>query len=98
MDQEIYKLQNKIKFKLQSIEPERQSALRRIEASIKDTYSECPNAKVEMYGSMATGLAIDSSDMDLLVSGIFNNFIPDPAKHMYFPRPISAVDKSLLVD
>lgn len=25
-----------------------------------------------MYGSMATGLAIDSSDMDLLISGIFN--------------------------
>ena len=24
-----------------------------------------------MYGSMATGLAIDSSDMDLLISGIF---------------------------
>ena len=24
-----------------------------------------------MYGSMATGLAIDSSDMDLLVSGVF---------------------------
>ena len=26
-----------------------------------------------MYGSMATGLAIDSSDMDILVSGVFNN-------------------------
>jgi predicted nucleotidyltransferase len=26
-----------------------------------------------MYGSMATGLAIDSSDMDLLISGIFEN-------------------------
>ena len=25
-----------------------------------------------MYGSMATGLAIDSSDMDLLISGIFD--------------------------
>ena len=25
-----------------------------------------------MYGSMATGLAIDSSDMDVLVSGVFN--------------------------
>ena len=24
-----------------------------------------------MYGSMATGLAIDSSDMDVLVSGVF---------------------------
>jgi predicted nucleotidyltransferase len=34
---------------------------------------ECPNAKIQMYGSMATGLAIDSSDMDLLISGIFEN-------------------------
>jgi DNA polymerase sigma len=67
MDQEIYKLQSKIKLKLLSIESERQSALRRIESSIKETYSECPSARVEMYGSMATGLAIDSSDMDLLV-------------------------------
>ena len=26
---------------------------------------------VQMYGSMETGVAIDSSDMDLLVSGMF---------------------------
>ena len=26
-----------------------------------------------MYGSMATGLAIDSSDMDVLVSGVFSS-------------------------
>lgn len=26
-----------------------------------------------MYGSMATGLAIDSSDMDILVSGVFES-------------------------
>jgi DNA polymerase sigma len=32
------------------------------------------DVKVQMYGSMETGLAIDSSDMDILVSGIFNNF------------------------
>jgi|LauGreDrversion4_2_1035121.scaffolds.fasta_scaffold52982_1 DNA polymerase sigma len=36
-------------------------------------YLECPNARINMYGSMATGLAIDSSDMDLLISGIFEN-------------------------
>ena len=34
---------------------------------------ECQNGvSVQMYGSMATGLAIDSSDMDLLVSGVFD--------------------------
>lgn len=35
------------------------------------SYIESSSAKVEVYGSMATGLAIDSSDMDLLVSGVF---------------------------
>jgi len=30
-----------------------------------------PEARIQIYGSMATGLAIDSSDMDLLISGVF---------------------------
>lgn len=34
-------------------------------------FIEAQHARVQMYGSMATGLAIDSSDMDLLVSGVF---------------------------
>lgn len=53
-----------------------------------------------MYGSMATGLAIDSSDMDLLVSGVFTNMMQqDIQKHVYFPRPpLSVVDRSLLVE
>jgi hypothetical protein len=38
-DQEIYKLQEKLKFKLSSIEAERASVLRRIEAQVKQTYS-----------------------------------------------------------
>lgn len=33
---------------------------------------EFSNLSVQMYGSMATGLAIDSSDMDVLVTGVFN--------------------------
>jgi len=28
---------------------------------------------VQIYGSMATGLAIASSDMDILVTGLFTN-------------------------
>ena len=39
--------------------------------STNGSYIESSSAKVEVYGSMATGLAIDSSDMDLLVSGVF---------------------------
>lgn len=33
---------------------------------------EFPEARVQMFGSMASGLAIDSSDMDILVSGVFS--------------------------
>lgn len=36
-------------------------------------FIDSPFVKVQMYGSMATGLAIDSSDMDLLVSNVFNS-------------------------
>lgn len=35
-------------------------------------FLEFPEAQVQIYGSMATGLAIDSSDMDILVQGVFN--------------------------
>jgi predicted nucleotidyltransferase len=34
------------------------------------------NIKVEIYGSMATGLAIDSSDLDILVSDFINQSSP----------------------
>jgi DNA polymerase sigma len=34
----------------------------------KDCGQYQDNVKVEIYGSMATGLAIDSSDLDILVS------------------------------
>jgi len=39
-----------------------------------------------MYGSMATGLAIDSSDMDLLISGIFNSKEENIHHPYYFPK------------
>ena len=41
LDQEIYKLQHKLKTKIASIEPERQSVLKRIEEIVKETYSTC---------------------------------------------------------
>lgn len=37
-----------------------------------------------MYGSMATGLAIDSSDMDILVSGVFSD--------------VQVIDRPLLIE
>lgn len=53
-----------------------------------------------MYGSMATGLAIDSSDMDLLVQGLFSSTSlnsADPSKNMLYPR-FTVVERSILVE
>ena len=33
---------------------------------------EFPEARLQIFGSMASGLAIDTSDMDILVSGVFS--------------------------
>ncbi|CDW83969.1 UNKNOWN [Stylonychia lemnae] len=81
-DREIYKLQIKQQMKLQKTEHERQTAFKIIEQFVKEAYQgkaliiqyilEYVDVKIQMYGSMATGLAIDSSDMDVLVSGVFN--------------------------
>lgn len=43
---------------------------------VKNNDIDC-DIRVEIYGSMATGLAIDSSDMDVLVQGVFKNETPD---------------------
>jgi DNA polymerase sigma len=40
----------------------------------KDPYLD--TVKVEVYGSMATGLAIDSSDLDILVSDFIDQSSP----------------------
>ena len=37
-----------------------------------DRDSKSCDVKVEIYGSMATGLAIDSSDLDILVHDFIN--------------------------
>lgn len=56
-------------------------------------YIESPKARIQMYGSMATGLAIDSSDMDLLISGIFDNVkISNPYNLPKF------IDRGLLIE
>jgi DNA polymerase sigma len=60
-----------LKLKVSSIEVERGLVLRKIEMQVRETYAEYPEARIQTYGSMATGLAIDSSDMDLLISGVF---------------------------
>ena len=94
MDQEIYKVQGQLKLKLASIETERQIALRKIENQVRITYMDHPEARIQMYGSMATGLAIDSSDMDLLISGVF---CFDAQRLLGFPMP-PYVERQLMIE
>lgn len=42
----------------------------------KNRDSKSCDVKVEIYGSMATGLAIDSSDLDILVHDFINQDSP----------------------
>lgn len=46
------------------------SILRKYESEYKHFSNRMQNVGVKMYGSMASGLAIDSSDVDLAVVGL----------------------------
>jgi DNA polymerase sigma len=66
--------------KLESVRKERETAISILESIIKQTYNNNSNQDgfsrggfyvgVKMYGSMATKLAIEQSDVDLAVVGL----------------------------
>jgi DNA polymerase sigma len=65
--------------KLDSVRKEREGAISIIEGIVKKSYNEFKQygspqntgfVGIRTYGSMASGLAIDSSDVDLSVTGI----------------------------
>lgn len=66
--------------KLDSVRKERQGAISIIEQVVKKAYNEMIGIRgsitgnnyvsLRMYGSMASGLAIDTSDVDLSVTGL----------------------------
>jgi DNA polymerase sigma len=73
------KLMKDIEKKLESVRKERECAISIIEQLIKKTYNDNGHyhhathnnfVGIRMYGSMASGLAIDSSDVDLAVTGL----------------------------
>jgi DNA polymerase sigma len=79
LEDQMIKLVKDVEKKLDSVRKERESAISIIESLIKKTYNEngyyYPLANnnfvgIRMYGSMASGLAIDSSDVDLAVTGL----------------------------
>lgn len=75
---QMYKLVKDIEKRLQSVRKERESAISIIDSLIKNSYNGSNHyyqttsnnyVGIRMYGSMATGLAIESSDVDLAVTG-----------------------------
>lgn len=61
--------------KLDSVRKERESAIVIIEGIVKETYKNSHNnygsyVGIRWYGSMASGLAIEQSDVDLAVVGL----------------------------
>ena len=57
-----------IEMKLESVRRERDEAVNVIQKLVKTSYNN--GAAIIMYGSMASGLAIDSSDVDLAITGL----------------------------
>ncbi len=80
LDQQMQKMVKEIERKLDSVRKERQTAIDIIESIVKETYNQQMNHSngngnsqfvgVRMYGSMASGLAIEQSDVDLAVVGL----------------------------
>lgn len=59
--------------RLDSVRKEREISINIITSTVKELYTNNSNqnfVNVKMYGSMASSLAIDSSDVDLAVVGL----------------------------
>ncbi len=72
LDKNIYQLKTQNLKVLKKTGPEKSRAFQLIQSQIKSIFKEDgKNVVVQKYGSMANGLAIDSSDMDILISGLY---------------------------
>ena len=81
LDSQILKLQADQELKLQKTQKLRELSFKIISDTIKGVYRRkspalADKVKIEMYGSMATGLAIDSSDLDILVHDFVDHDSP----------------------
>jgi len=72
LGRQIVRMQTKIERKLNKVDKLRQVVFDRIQQIAKQTYPEVPEGRLdfEVYGSMATKLAIDTSDMDIAIYGV----------------------------
>lgn len=84
LDAQILKLKQDQEIKPQKTQRLRDIAFNVVKDQIKSVYKnrgkdnkvDHESIKVEVYGSMATGLAIDSSDLDILVSDFIDQNSP----------------------
>lgn len=72
MEQHIIDFEERIEKLLESVRKEREEAINIIRKLVKSTFDPMSQQVVntKMYGSMASDLAIDSSDVDLAVIGL----------------------------
>ncbi len=70
--------------KLESVRREREEAINIIQRHVKTSYNNA--AGIMMYGSMASDLAIDSSDVDLAVTGL--NFKGNKERQIAYMRTL----------
>lgn len=75
LDMQMKSLVKDIENKLDSVRKERENTISTIENIVKETYRGQYSTNgtfvgIKLYGSMASGLAIEQSDVDLAVVGL----------------------------
>ena len=73
MSEQMLKFEQQMEKKLESVRKERETAIGIITSIVKELFNNHENqnfVSTKMYGSMASSLAIDSSDVDLAVVGL----------------------------
>lgn len=70
LDHDIYQYVSEIKEKIEILKPERDFVFQKISRTVDAIY-EGKVAKLLLFGSLSTGLALESSDMDLAVTGLY---------------------------
>jgi DNA polymerase sigma len=70
LGKQVFKIMAKIETRLAQIEEFKEATFSRIQQIAKQTFTN--DLEFEIYGSMATKLAIDTSDMDIAIYGIMN--------------------------
>jgi len=72
-----------------SVRKEREGFIKIVEQIVKDTFSNREGngyVGIKMFGSMVTDLAIETSDVDLVVTGINTNHVNNNSKEIITPK------------